>query len=228
VLSVLPVNTRCHHCLVLSSPFRTPPLATGSNVARSRLSAAAPTSLTPRRPPVCNAPAAPVLCHAGPRVAAPRPRSSLLLLPPRGTELTPPPLPRPASAQKRAARRHRALLSFSIPRSTPPQAREHHTPLPFPASHPCRRLSRCGPRRVSDRCRPPPPHGETRQSTSISLFGTALTSLIGPHSSGSQPESPSTLPPVRTLPRVAASPPRRHAAAPSRLSAAGPGHQAVA
>jgi hypothetical protein len=34
-----------------------------------------------------------------------------------------PPLPHPASAQKGAARRRRALLSFSLPRSPPPMAK---------------------------------------------------------------------------------------------------------
>jgi hypothetical protein len=44
--------------------------------------------------------------------------------------------------------------------------------------------SRCGPQRVFDRCRRPPPL-ETHQSAAIYLFGTALTSLVLPHSSGS-------------------------------------------
>jgi hypothetical protein len=94
----------------------------------------------------------------------------------------------------------------------------------FPNSRPHRRSSRRCPHRISDRRRhrfsPSPSQGETRLSTTISLFGAALTSLILPRSSRSYPGSSSTLPPVRTQKRAIA--PSRHPASQSTTALGAP------
>jgi hypothetical protein len=154
VLPVPPVSAQCRHCLILSSPFLTSPLATGSDIAQPHMSAAAPMSLAPRCLPysqrarrvrvACSArrcpsdPEPPRSCRAGPCCAAPHPSSPLLLLPPRGTEPDPPlALFLPARAaeppQKGIARRRPSFHLFS---SHLHQCTMPPPPLPSPR-HPC-------------------------------------------------------------------------------------------
>jgi hypothetical protein len=119
--------------------------------------------------------AAPLRCptpHPGP-LSLPRSRH------PHGDHPRTPLLCLAASASK-AARRRRARLSFSLPRSPTCTAKR-------PASRPHRRSSHRGPhRRVSDhRRRRFSPTVRPSQSADIFHFGAALTSLVLPCSSRS-------------------------------------------
>jgi hypothetical protein len=102
-----------------------------------------------------------------------RPPLSALFTPPRGTAPGTPTSPqsRPPLLQKESAMAPHSLLLAPLALLRP-RPSEH-------ASRPSRRPSRPDPQCVSN------PHGETRQSATISLFGVALTSLVLPHSSRS-------------------------------------------
>jgi hypothetical protein len=153
VLPVPPVSAQRFHCLILSSPFRTPPLATGSDVAQPHMSAAAPMSLAPRCLPysqrarrvrvACSArrcpsdPEPPRSCRGGPCCTAPHPSSPLLLLPPRGTEPDP---PSPFSSLLAPLSHHKKASPHAVPHFTcfpltcvgAPRLLPHFLPLDTP------------------------------------------------------------------------------------------------
>jgi hypothetical protein len=126
------------------------------------------------------------------RPSCPPPCSGPLILsrscPPHGAHPLTPSLASPATISKGADRRA-ALSSLSLPRSPPPTAtRASHAPFLFTRLiHAAGRVDAVpGAFLTATVAVPPPlPHGETRQSTTISLFEATLTSLIHPCSSRS-------------------------------------------
>jgi hypothetical protein len=80
---------------------------------------------------------------------------------------------------------HRPVPLFTPLLYTRAQAHRCLSRPPLTRSTDHGRQDHCGPRHVSERSHPPPPHGETRQSATISLFGAALTSPVLPRSSRS-------------------------------------------
>jgi hypothetical protein len=189
VLPVPPVSARCHRCLAPNSPVRTPLLATGPHLsaAEPRVARAPPPSLfrsAPDAPARCAPPTAVRVAQShrvravSVHVAEPLLRFPLHAAPnPPG----PPPLPclPRLCFKRRRSRRARALFS-------PPSLSSIHSHATPPLVH------------TGDRAAvvliifltaavavSPPPHGETRLSTTIALFGAALTSLVLPCSSKS-------------------------------------------
>jgi hypothetical protein len=137
VLPVPPVRTRCRRCLTPSSPFHTPPLATGPDVVRPHLLAThARVARAPLPSPFRSALTASMPCQP----TSLNPRPLLRFSPPRGVEHlgTPtPPLPPPPPLQKESAAAPHSLLF-------PPSLSSAHGHAsitcfpPFPASRPRR------------------------------------------------------------------------------------------
>jgi hypothetical protein len=169
----MPCTVLPHSLTLPPTPSRCPP---GPKSPGPACQSPSPVSLAPHRRPLLAACAR----HAHEACTAHHYRSS-------------PEPPRPCRADPCLQTRG-PVLHFFPPRGAEPQ--ELH-PFSFPprsppptatraASHPHWRLSHRGPRRISDRhhCRPPQ-LGETHLSSTISLFGAALTSLVLPRSSRS-------------------------------------------
>jgi hypothetical protein len=187
VLSGLPASALRHATLLARTTAAPRSLPPGPDVARPHLSVSsfrvthtavlpclqpAPATLVRRAPPAAVGAAQSRHVRVVP-VHITEPRTPPPFSPPRSVEpRTPtPPLP---PLQKAPAHGHGHVSGARSP--------------PFPASHPRRRPSHRGPHRLpitAVTVSPPHHHSENRLSTTLALFGAALTSPVLPRSSRS-------------------------------------------